>query len=211
MNINPQTPSKCSLRKVLNYRGCLICYVLEKDENDLMAYLQYQIMSNEKVRQNLVSFNGYCNDHFYIMSRLSSPIVNAILTRDLIERGIGEIEKGSFGWAGEINCPACQEMKEREEFYLKEFKALVSDRAFQKEYEGTDGLCQIHFKKVLNLVDEELSQFLLKTQAIQLRRLKGELETFISKVRSISRDMGEEKSSWWIAIEKMVGKKGLKE
>ncbi len=211
MNIIPHSPSRHSLREALNYRGCLICYVLEKYENDWMAYFQYQILTNEKVRQDLIASNGYCNDHFYVMSRLSSPIVNAILTRGLIERDMGEIDKGSFESKRAIHCPACQEMKEQEDFYLKELKNFLSDEAFQKEYEGTDGLCQIHLRKMLNSIDEGLSQFLLKTQGIQLRRLKDELEAFISKVRSTSRDMKEEKNSWWIAIEKLVGKKGLRE
>jgi hypothetical protein len=45
---------------------------------------------------------------------------------------------------------------------------------------------------------------------MHLRLLRSELETFISKVRSTSRDMGDEKNSWWVAIEKWIGKKGLK-
>ncbi len=199
-----------SLREALNYRGCLICHVLDRDETDFIAQLQYETIKGEKVRQDLVSSNGYCNFHFYMMSRLSSPIVNATLAKDLIERAIGEIEKGSFESTWGSNCPACQFMREREEFYLEEFAALVSDKVFQKEYEGTDGLCRIHLKKVLNSVEDVLSWFLLTTQVMHLRLLKGELDTFISKVRSTSRDMGEEKDSWWVAIEKMVGKKGLR-
>jgi len=99
---------------------------------------------------------------------------------------------------------------EREEFYLEEFDALVSDKVFQGEYEGTDGLCRIHLKKVLNSVEDVLSRFLLTTQVMHLKLLKVELDTFISKVRSTSRDMGDEKNSWWVAIEKWVGKKGLR-
>jgi len=199
-----------SLREALNYRGCLICHVLDKDETDFIAQLQYETIKDEKVRQDLVSSNGYCNFHFYMMSRLSSPIVNATLAKDLIERDLGEIEKGSFESTRGANCPGCRYMREREESYLEEFAALVSDKVFQKEYEGTDGLCRIHLKKVLNSVEDELSRFLLTTQVLHLRLLKVELDTFLSKVRSTSRDMGEEKDSWWVAIEKMVGKKGLR-
>jgi hypothetical protein len=199
-----------SLREALNYRGCLICHVLDKDETDFIAQLQYETIKDEKVRQDLVSSNGYCNFHFYMMSRLSSPIVNATLAKDLIERDLGEIEKGSFESTRGANCPACRYMREREESYLEEFAALVSDKVFQKEYEGTDGLCRIHLKKVLNSVEDELSRFLLTTQVLHLRLLKVELDTFLSKVRSTSRDMGEEKDSWWVAIEKIVGKKGLR-
>jgi hypothetical protein len=43
---------------------------------------------------------------------------------------------------------------------------------------------------------------------MHLRLLKVELETYISKIRS-TRDFREEKDSWWVAIEKIIGKKGL--
>ena len=200
-----------SLREALNYRGCLICHMLDKDETNYMANLQYQIIKDVKVRQDLVSSKGYCNSHFYLMARLSSPLVNAVLTRDLIEREIQEIEGGFPGSNCKIICPVCRYVAEREDFYLKEFENLLLDKGFQKQYEGTDGLCRIHLKRVLNLMKEcELYQFLLTTQVLHLKILRSELETFISKVRSTSQDMGDEKNSWWVAIEKWIGKKGLK-
>ena len=199
-----------SLREVFGYRGCLICHVLDKDETDYMANLQYQTIEDERVRQDVVSSNGYCNFHFHVMARLTSPLVNAVLTKDLIEREIREIENGSFESNWEIDCPVCHYVEKREEVYLKEIETLLPDKAFQKEYEGTDGLCRAHLKKVLNSVEDVLSWFLLTTQVMHLKLLKVELETFISKVRSTSRDMGDEKNSWWVAIEKWVGKKGLR-
>jgi len=202
---------KRSLREALGYRGCLICHVLDKEETDFMAQLQYQIIKEDKVRQDVVSSNGYCNFHFHQMARLASPIGNAILTRDLIVAEIKEIEKGSFGPALRIDCPICNYADEREEFHVKEFRVLLPEKSFQKEYEATDGLCRIHLKRVLNLLQGgELHQFMLASHMMHLRLLRVELETFISKVRSTSRDFREEKNSWLVAIEKMAGKRGLK-
>jgi hypothetical protein len=145
------------------------------------------------------------------MARLASPVGNAILTRDLINAEIKEIEKGFFGPTLRIDCPVCRYAAEREEFYVKEFRVLLSEKSFQKEYEATDGLCRIHLKGVLNLLQEgELHQFMLASHIMHLNLLRIQLETFISKVRSTSRDFKEEKNSWLVAIEKMVGKKGLK-
>ena len=199
-----------SLRVATEYRGCLICHVLDKDESDFIAQLQYQTIKDEKVRQDLVSSNGYCNFHFHQVARLSSPIVNAVLARDLIEREIGEIEHGSLESNWEIDCPVCRYVAKREEVYLKELGTLLADKSFRKKYEGTDGLCRIHLRRVLNsLKEDELAHFLLTTQVMHLKILKIELETFSSKVRSTQRDMGDEKNSWWVAIEKWVGKRGL--
>jgi len=59
---------KRSLREVIGYRGYLICHVLDRDECNFMAGLQYQTFKEEKVRQDVVSSNSYCNFHFYQMS-----------------------------------------------------------------------------------------------------------------------------------------------
>jgi len=199
------------LREAFGYRGCPICHVLEKDETDFMAQLQYRTIKEEKARLDVISANGYCNFHFHQMARLASPMGNAVLTKDLIDAEIKEIGKGSFGPTLRIDCPVCKYADEREEFYVREFRALLSEKSFQREYEATDGLCRIHLTRVLDVVDKgELSKFLLTTQVMHLKILKVELETFISKVRSTSRDMGDEKNSWWIAIEKWIGKRGLK-
>jgi hypothetical protein len=184
--------------------------VLDKDETDFMATLQYQTFKEEKVRQDVVSANGYCNFHFHQMARIASPVGNAILTKDLIDAEIKEIGKGSFGPTLKIECPICKYADEREECYVKEFRALLSEESFQKEYEATDGLCRIHSKRVLNLLQHgDLHQFILVSHLMHLKLLKVQLETFISKMRS-TRDFKEEKDSWLVAIEKMVGKRGLK-
>ena len=200
-----------SLRDVFRYRGCPICHVLDKDETDFMARLQYQTSKQAEVRQDVASANGYCNFHFHQMARLASPMGNAVLTKELIDAEIKEIEKGFFGPTLKIDCPICKYMDEREEVYAKEFKALLSEGSFQQEYEATDGLCRIHLKRVLNLLKEgALYQFMLTSHMMHLRLLEVQLEPFISKVGSTSRDFKEEKESWFVAIEKMVGKKGLR-
>jgi hypothetical protein len=184
--------------------------VLDREESDFMATLQYQTFKEEKVRQDVVSANGYCNFHFHQMARIASPMGMAVLTKELIDVEIKEIEKDSFGQALRIDCPVCKYVGEREESYIKEFRDLLPEKSFQKEYEATDGLCRIHLKRVLNpLQGDVLRQFMLASHAMHLKLLKVQLETFISKMKS-TRDFKEEKDSWWVAIEKMAGKRGLK-
>jgi hypothetical protein len=200
-----------SLREAFQYRGCPICNVLDEEEEYFMAQLQYRTIKEDSTRQEIVASNGYCNFHFYELARLSSPMVNAVLTKNLIEREIIEIESRSLESNWGIDCSVCRYIEERQNLFLREFETLLRDQTFRGQYEGTDGLCRIHLKKVLNsLKEEEVLQFFLSTQGMHLKLLKLELEAFISKVRSTSRDMGPEKDAWWVAIEKRVGKKGLK-
>jgi hypothetical protein len=145
------------------------------------------------------------------MARVTSPIVNAVLARDLIKEEICNIEEKASGITCKVDCSVCKHVIDREDFYLEEFQALLQEPSFKKEYDGTDGLCRFHLRKLLDsLKESELSQHLLKTHLMQLKLLRAELETFISKVRSTERDLGVEKDSWLVAIEKWVGKKGVK-
>jgi hypothetical protein len=209
MNTKPHHQTKRSLVEAFGYRGCPICYVLDKDESDFMATLQYQTFNEEKVRQDVVMANGYCNFHFHQMARMASPMGIAILTKELIAREVEEIEGGYLDRRLSIDCPICKFIDGREEFYIKEFKSLLYEEFFKKKYEATDGLCRIHFRKVISLLEEkEMHQFMFTSHLMHLRLLKVELETYISKIRS-TRDFREEKDSWWVAIEKIIGKKGL--
>lgn len=199
-----------SLNKAFAYRGCPICNVLDEEESDFMAVLQYQTLKEETVRREVVSANGYCNFHFHQMARMASPMGMAILSKDLIDAEIKEAERGSFEPALRIDCPICKYIEAREESHVKEFSALLAEGSFRKEYEATDGLCRIHLKRVLNLLREDgCIRFMFASHIMHLKLLRVELETFISKSKS-TRDFKEEKDSWLVAIKKITGKWGLK-
>jgi hypothetical protein len=175
-----------------------------------MCRFQYQTMKEEEVRRKLVSSQGYCNFHFHEMARLTSPLVNSVVARDLIEWEIREIEKESFPPGQAQHCPVCRYLTEEEEAYLCEFITLLGEDRVKGEYERSDGLCRVHLKKVLSIPPRrDLSNFLLLTQVKQLKDLKKELEVFLSKARTNLKTQGREKNTWSIAIRKMVGKRGL--
>jgi hypothetical protein len=185
-----------SLREAFDYRSCPICHVLDKDEFNFMAQLRYKTIKEENVRQDVVSSNGYCNFHFHEMARLVTPMGNAVLTKDLINEEIKEIERGSFRPTLRIDCRVCRHADEREDFYVNEFMMLLSENSFRKEYEATYGLCRIHLNVILNrLQGGELHEFMLASHMMHLKLLRVQLETFISKARS-PRDFREEKHSW---------------
>jgi hypothetical protein len=199
-----------SFRQAFGYRGRPICWRLDKDEYDFMCSLQGKTLKDEKVRQDLVSSNGYCNFHFHEMARLTSPLVYAVMAEDLIDREIRQIEDGSFPSPGRIDCPVCGFLVQRESSYLEEFVTLLQESSAQRGYEETDGLCQVHPEKALAVPEgNELNRYFLHTQLQQLKRLRGELEDFISKGRGGSWRMGREKNSWWLAIQNRVGKRDL--
>jgi len=201
-----------SLETALRYRGCPICHLLDEDEYDFMCQIQGQTIKEEKILRDLVESNGYCNFHFYEMARLTSPRVNAAVARALIEKEIQEIEDGFSPGPESIDCPVCNFIRNREEGYLREFMDFLRDESIQEEYASSDGLCRLHLKAVLHLAgDNQLGQFLLFTQVRQLKRLRLELQELIAPSGSPVTPKGRRGNSWWVAIKKRVGKKGLKE
>lgn len=201
-----------SLREAFEHRGCPICLRLDKDEYDFMCRYQYQTLKEEKVRQDLVSSDGYCNFHSYEMERLTSPLVNAVVAKDLIDREIRAVEEGLIPSREGNDCPVCRYVRQREDSYLREVKSLLPEESFREEYERTDGLCRIHLKRIFSSLERsELGQFLLRAQVGHLKQLRLELEQFIDQGGTISKARGRVKNAWRIAINKRIGKKGLKE
>lgn len=201
-----------SLKDALKYRGCPICHILDEDEYDFMCHFQGQTIKEKEVLQNLVHSNGYCNFHFYEMARLTSPRVNATVAEVLIEKEIQEIEDGFSLDPERIDCPVCKFIRDREENYLQEFLTLLPDPSFQEEYGRTDGLCRIHLKALLHLAShDQIERFLILTQVRQLRSLQIELQDFIASSGSSASRKDRRGNSWSVAINKRVGKRGLKE
>jgi hypothetical protein len=199
-----------SFQEAFRYRGCPICYQMDKDEYDFMCRFQGQTLKEEEVRRDLISSRGYCNFHFHEMARLTSPVVNSVVARDLIEREIQEIEKGSFPPGESPRCPVCRYMAGREEAYLREFAAFLGEDRLKPEYERSDGLCGVHLNKILLLPrGSDLCPLLLMTQVKHLKSLKAELEAFLEQDRSKGKIRGREKNAWSVAIQKLVGKRGL--
>jgi len=199
-----------SLKEAFSYRGCPICLLLDEDEYDFMCHLQYQILKEEKVRQELVSSRGYCNFHFYEMARLTSPMVNSVLARELIDKEIKEIEEGCFPRPGNVHCPVCGHVSKMEEAHLREFGNLLRQEPVRREYERTEGLCRLHLQKIVGLLGEgELGPFLLLTQVKNLRNLREELQGYLDRGNSKSKAGTRERNAWWFAIQKIVGKRGL--
>ena len=135
-----------SLKEALGYRGCPICWKLDKDELDFMCSLQ-GALKEEKIRQVLASSNGFCNFHFHEMARLTSPLVIALVASDMIDKEIEKIERETSCLPSRSDCPVCEFLGQRDRFYLEECVALLHESCGQREYEKTDGLCRIHMEK----------------------------------------------------------------
>jgi hypothetical protein len=130
----------------------------------------------------------------------------------LVDKEIKEVEAGLYLPPGRTECPVCRFTQERDGVYLEEFITILREKSGQNDYERTDGLCRTHTIKVLNVLGEnELAQFLRQTQLMHLRKLREELQACIDKGGKNSRGVGKEKNSWWVAIQKWVGKKGAPE
>lgn len=198
------------LQEAFRFRGCPVCHRLDGDEIDFMCRFQGSTLQGEEVRRQLVSSRGYCNFHFHEMARLTSPAVNSVVTRDLVHREILDLERGFVSSGEGRQCPVCRLVTEREEFYLREFTLLLKEDRIQGEYESSDGLCRVHLEKVILLPGGgALFPLLLATQGRHLQRLKAELDAYLMQDTPRRKVRGREKNAWMIAVQKLVGKRGL--
>lgn len=199
-----------AIKEAWQFKGCPICRLLERDEFDLMCHLQYQIIHDGETKEKIVAAHGYCNLHFYEMGRLSNSRTMAMIIKELIDQRINELSENHLVRLNKVECPICQDLREREKGYLDQFFALLAEDSFRKVYVQSDGLCPFHLGKILSTVKEEaMSQFLLISEENHLKNIRKNLENFLQKEKSKDKLSEREREAWWLGMQKLVGKRGF--
>lgn len=125
--------------------------------------------------------------------------VNALKRRDRV----------SDAWFAE--CPLCFELKAIEGRYLEKLTVVLKNNRFKTLYENSCGLCIPHCVKAINYIDDDsLMDFLYEAGINQLKRIKTNADSFISKRYPPQRrqQTEDEKISWFRAVEKIAGRSG---
>lgn len=202
------------LTSALTQRCCPICLILEEKTSDLLCQLQFDATHKQEVKELVTSAGGYCHFHFWYLHKLASPVTNAQLLEGLLEKIQNEFpdyrdapQKISAHFAAEIRCPACRFTREWEEELLTIFTAKIEEEEdFRNAYQQSRGLCLSHLDRLVErLPDTEVGSFLVTATCHQIDNLLQELRLQVSKWHNKDRSPGEEQSSTYRAIEKLVG------
>lgn len=81
--------------------------------------------------------------------------------------------------------------------------------AFEDSEQSERRLCQPHFKLVMQKLDGKIAECFSNTHRLHNEQLLIELKGFIEKRSNWFERSKNEKTSWWRAIEKIVGRKGM--
>ena len=176
---------------------CCICDGLERIEFDYMSEIQYQVTRNNNVKSDFVK-KGYCNHHFWRIASLTTPEAVASM-------GAMLIENHSFS---PNSCLVCEHLKAKEIEFLNEFKKDITDTAFGNSEQSERRLCQPHFTLIIKQLKGEIAEYFSSIQKFHNDQLLKELKSFVEKRNSRHERDKNEKTSWWRAVEKIVGRKG---
>jgi hypothetical protein len=211
--------------------GCPLCAMLRRDEFDSLC--QWVGLSEERAkdsaqRKQLLTADGFCNYHFWRFQQMSTHYGSAGIAIQLIEKLLGILRthkqkcfadviryKGGHSKIqlndNNAECPLCCELCEKERVYLKELLAILKQNEYRSRYEKSCGLCIPHLMKVIDYIEDVLLlKYLFETEIDQLEKVKTDAASFVSKRYPPLRweQTDNEKSSWFRAIEKIIGRSG---
>ncbi len=177
---------------------CSICERIDRSEFDYMSEIQYQLTTSNDLKSDFLA-KGFCNYHFWSIASLTTHEAVASM-------GAMLIENNSFP---PNSCLVCEHLKTKEAEFLNEFIGDITVAAFENVDRSERRVCQPHFKSIIEHLDGEITESFSSIQRLHNEQLLRELKSFLKKRdRRLGRDKNE-RTSWWRAVEKLVGRKGM--
>jgi hypothetical protein len=221
-----RTPSFYDLRDALAEPGCPICQLMDRTAERYLDSLLWENVNDVKVRDEIRQARGLCRDHSWDLARHRAALGTAIITRDVLQSVLEELEESGLHGplarplrsaqaflrarlSPKAECPACVQVREMEDIFLRTFVAhLLGPEGLMTAYEVSEGLCLSHFRRALDRVrQQKVLTALVRTQSDIWKRLVGELTEFIRKNDYRFRDepWGDERDAWRRAIAALAG------
>jgi hypothetical protein len=177
---------------------CSICERIDRSEFDYMSEIQYQILRDDGAKTNFIK-KGFCNYHFWKIASLTTPEAVASMGAMLIEN-----DKYPSN-----SCLICEYLNGKEAEFIDEFVKNITGADPENSNQSRKRLCQPHFRLTLKHLDGEIAEYFSSIQKIYNEQLLMELKSFVEKRNGRHERDKNEKTSWWRAVEKLVGRKGM--
>jgi hypothetical protein len=170
---------------------CCVCEKLDAAEFDYICAVQYEA---DKGMKELFLGKGFCNGHFWKIASLTSREAVSSMAILLLENGSPPTR----------GCLICEygHIKEREFIngLREELDESLSGGNWDKK------LCLPHLELISNGLERESREYLERLQRKHNERLLEELKGFLAKRENWSARTPGERTAWWRAIEKLVGR-----
>jgi len=188
------------IREILSIpHRCCICERLDRIEFDYMCEIQYQVTRNDDVKSDFIK-KGFCNYHFWCIASLTTPEAIASI-------GTMLIENDSFPSTN--NCLICEYLKRIEAEFIDESVKNITVTTSENAVRSAMRFCQPHFGLIMKHINGEIAEYFSNIQKLHKEQLLGELKGFVEKRDKRSERNENEGTSWWRAVEKLVGRKGM--
>jgi hypothetical protein len=175
---------------------CYICECLDNFEFTFMCKVQHQVTIDDRMKSELGN-RGLCNHHFWAIASLTSHKTVA---------AIGGIffENSNFPSG---DCLICDHLIAKKSELLEEFMEEVTEASVNGVMQFEKRLCNPHFNLIMSRLDANVAGYLFGIQRVHTEKLVRELKSFEEKSRFDQNR--EEETSWWRAVENLVGRKGM--
>ncbi len=150
---------------------CPVCSIAIDYEFDMLAKIQYDITHDESLRAEVAKEGGFCDFHFKQFKRIANFKTSTLLLQSILENGFFK------NITAEIDCRICKTVNQIERDLINDLAVLFNDVNFRNKFEKSNGVCAVHLKDILKVIDqEELKEWLIKTHREQIERFKPILE-----------------------------------
>lgn len=181
--------------------GCPLCSMLSDYEFNLLAQTQYDVVNNEKIRNQIAQNGGFCDFHFRQFKKIANGKTNILLLKSIIEAG--SYKKKNFT----INCDICKSVDIYESEIIKTLPSFLNDKSFRSGFEKSSGICFNHLNMVIELIsDKDILTWLINTHVKQIERLQADFNQMNGIESFYEIDLSKRKLIN-ILIEKLAGRK----
>jgi hypothetical protein len=219
------------LHEALAHEGCVICALVSRGLGRYFEGLAYERVNDIRTRAEIRAALGFCAPHGRMLRESRAPLGSAIIHRDVLKNAgealAGSVRGGSVaaalrqavgGRARVLSlepqgaCPACERRAMIEQTYIGLLVRELHENRLLPRLRASWGLCLPHLRVALGRCpDAEAFERLRAAQLASWGRLQQQLDTFVRKhdYRYTGEPVGEEASSWALAVDLVSGIPGL--
>ena len=190
--------------------GCPVCIRLEDGSLKALDGLMYEQVNDPFTRERLVASHGFCNWHAWMIPRVQSGALGAVLIcRHLLEETLSQLamarqearprglwqrlcepltrsreeQSGMLAWRRrKTRCCICTLTRRSERDVLKTILGHLGEADFAEAFQRSSGLCLPHLTQAMTVGrDHPNLPLLLAAQEQRWRELSWELEEFARK------------------------------
>lgn len=219
----PAEAGEIELSKSLQTRGCPLCDHLVEWTLSFFARFQYQLVTDEQVRETFAQAGGFCAKHTWLLVTLSNPRGICLGHSSLTARLAGELARLARARPSDPptvkglvstpdRCPVCLGASQVAAAYLDRLAAWLEQEEGRARYARSQGLCLPHLDLlVARARDPELARFLLQEAARHFEEVTEDMLNFALKHDALRRHLesDDERDAFYRAVTHLVGDQRL--